>query len=452
MSEITDIIDALAATTKRTEKERILLMAGASRHADLIKKIFVATYDNSFNYWVKEFPMPETFLGSIDLEAAINRLDAVKNRLITGNAAIAEVTNIASLLSSEEAVVFANIVKRDLRCGMTSGTANKVWPGLIYEHPYMRCSSFNEKNLSNIKFPAFSQTKADGLYIDVVIQKDGSSKAMTRSGQVLNIIPGPLATHLSLYPGKVLMGEALILKEDGSGYLSRKEGNGILNSDDVPLDRVVFVLWDAVDLDDWKAGKSKKNYQDRLNDLTKMIPDYSPEYDLSYQMKLVNTRIVNSVEEVISHFKEEVEKGEEGTVLKDFSGLWGDGTSKYQVKIKIEFECDLVIVGWKEGKGKHKGKLGAFNFQSSDGLVDVWAGGGYSDAQRAAFFAVADSMIGKVGTLKSNDLIQNRNNLEIWSLFLPRFIEIRTDKTESDSFDRVKEQRDDFVNILKAIK
>lgn len=452
MSEIVDIINSLAATTKRTEKERILTLARASKNADLIKKIIVATYDNSINYWVKEFPMPESYTASIDLEAAINRLDALKNRMITGNAAIAEVTSIASLLSEEEAQVFANIVKRDLRCGMTSGTANKIWPGLVYEHPYMRCSSFNEKNLKNIHFPAFSQTKADGLYLDIVIEKDGSSKAMTRSGQVLNVIPPQIANHLSLYPGKVLMGEGLILSKDGKSYLPRKEGNGILNSDDIPQNRVVFMLWDAVDIDDWRKGSSKRLYQDRLNDLTKMMIQPDPAYDISYQLKLVDTKIVNSVEEVISHFKEEVEKGEEGTVLKDFQGLWADGTSKYQVKVKIEFECDLVIVGWKEGKGKHKGKLGAFNFQSSDALVDVWAGGGYSDAQREKFFVVADSMIGKIATLKANDLIQNRNTPEIWSLFLPRFIEIRTDKTEADSYERVKEQRDDFVNILNVIK
>ena len=44
-------------------------------------------------------------------------------------------------VSSENAEVIKKIIQRDLRCGVSEATANKVWKGLIPEYPYMRCLS-----------------------------------------------------------------------------------------------------------------------------------------------------------------------------------------------------------------------------------------------------------------------------------------------------------------------
>lgn len=457
MSQIYDLIESLAATSKHTEKEAILRAVIGTDMEELVKNVMVATYDNRINYWIKKFPFPEEDSldglaeSKIPFEEALSRLSVLANRSITGNAALAYATNLCASMEREDAIILDRVIKRDLRCSVTATTANKIWPDLIYQHPYMRCSSFSKKSLENNNLPCFSQTKADGLYIDIVVEKNGSSVAMTRSGQYLKCIPWPIEDHLSQFPGKVLMGEALILGDDGK-YLPRKEGNGILNSDDIPMDKVVFVLWDVVDIDDWRKGSSKVPYQDRLNSLHKMMPPADPSFDISYHMRVVSTKIVNSVDEVIEHFKEEVEKGEEGTVVKDFSGLWADGTSKHQVKVKIEFECELKIKSYKEGAGKHKGRLGAFVLESSEGLVEVSAGGGYSDKQRDEMWVNREDYISKIATVKSNDLIQNRGSLDKYSLFLPRFIEIRSDKTEADSFERVKQQRDDFIYTLKVME
>jgi hypothetical protein len=35
-----------------------------------------------------------------------------------------------------------------------------------------------------------------------------------------------------------------------------------------------------------------------------------------------------------------IKSGKEGTVIKDPDMIWEDGTNKYQVKIKVEFNCD----------------------------------------------------------------------------------------------------------------
>lgn len=450
MSRIYDLFERIAATSKRTEKESILKSVIGTDLEQLVKNTLIATYDNRINYWIKEFPFPEE--GSlfdmgeeIEFQEALDLLASLSTRQVTGNSALSYATQLCAGLEREEAILLDRVIKRDLRAGMTSGTANKIWPGLIYEHPYMRCSSFNEKNLKNIKFPCFSQTKADGLYLDIVV-KDGLVKYMTRSGQVLAINSKKNDDFLgSIADDFVLMGEGLVSDGNG-GYLSRKEGNGILNSDRIDLDKVVFKVWDYVPHEEWVAGKGKTTYQDRFSCLEAVLKDAPSSFSI------VDTQVVNTVQEVIDHFKEEVEKGEEGTVVKDFSGLWSDGTSKHQVKVKIEFECDLKIKSYKEGSGKHKGRLGAFGFESAEGIVEVSVGGGYSDKQREEMWLNRDSYLDTIATVRANDLIQNRGTLDKYSLFLPRFIEPRQDKTEADSFERVKQQRDDFIYTLKAME
>lgn len=446
MSKIYSIIEAIAATPKLTEKEQILRSTIGTDQEELIKSVFKAAYDESINYWVKEFPFPEKFLAITSFEFALSSLSEISQRNITGNAAINFVSNLTSHLTEQDAIILDRVIKRDLRCGATATMANKVWPDLIPTVPYMRCSSFNEKNLKAIKFKCYSQTKEDGLYLDIIVA-NGEVRYQTRTGQKL-LLNEPVrdANLLAFNRDFVLMGEGLVVNDDGT-YMSRKEGNGILNSDDIPMDKVRFVLWDYVPFQDWKVGKSDMIYNDRLFSLMTILSSDGPK-----EMILIDTRVVNNIEEVIEHFKENVALEKEGTVVKNFDGLWKDGTSKDQVKVKIIFSTDLLIVDAKEGKGKHKGKLGAFLVRSSDGLVECWVGGGYKDPDRVKYWKEKDQMIGSsIMEVLGNDLITDRNRADIYSIFLPRCKEVRGDKTEADSLDRVREQRNACVNVLRAI-
>jgi hypothetical protein len=116
-------------------------------------------------------------------------------------------------------------------------------------------------------------------------------------------------------------------------------------------------------------------------------------------------------------------------------GIWEDKRSKDQVKFKAELECDLMIVGWEEGTGKNKGRLGALICESADGAIRVNVGSGYTDEQRQEY--VVDYVVGKVATVKYNARIQDKaGNVE--SLFLPTFIELREDKRIADDSKRIK--------------
>jgi ATP-dependent DNA ligase len=128
-------------------------------------------------------------------------------------------------------------------------------------------------------------------------------------------------------------------------------------------------------------------------------------------------------------------EGQEGTILKDKNGIWEDKRSKGQIKFKGELECDLKVVDWEEGTGKNIGRLGALVCESSDGVIRVNVGSGYSDAQREEYTKKA--VLGKIITVKYNARIKERSG-ESESLFLPIFIELREDKDKAESSKSIK--------------
>jgi len=155
---------------------------------------------------------------------------------------------------------------------------------------------------------------------------------------------------------------------------------------------------------------------------------------IGHLVDIVWTKEVNTQLEAQNIFEKFLAEGQEGTILKSKTNIWEDKRSKEQIKFKGELECDLVVVGWEEGTGKNKGRLGALVCESSDGLIQVNVGSGYSDEQREEY---TKKVIGKIVTVKYNARIKDRGD-GVERLFLPTFIEMREDKDLADSSKKIK--------------
>src|SRR5690554_2525581 len=445
-----NILNKLSETSKRTEKEQILKSLNA-QETSLFKRLAYLTYDPSVDYYIKEFDTVTDHLSCVTLESALHDLEhLIASRTFTGNKAKQWVEQQYKMLSKDDAEVFKRVIKRDLRIGMNSKSINKLFPDTIYEHPYMRCSSFNEKNLKNISYPCYSQTKMDGLYCDVIVHAD-KVDYRSRNGSYLQFnheeIDKLLIEHC---PNTVLMGEAIAVDEHGK-IMNRQKSNGYLNSNEIDPDRIVFYCWDIVSLDDFNKKKCNIPYSNRLTMLDELLVDLRDK--TKHKFKLVDSVLCNNEQDIIEHFRKNRLLGEEGTVIKDKAGLWEPGTSKHQVKVKVIFECEMKAVGYKEGTGKNEGRLGAITFQSLDGGVEVSVGAGYKDSEREAWWDQIDEWIstGRVATIKANDVVTSESNPDKMSLFLPRFVEWRTDKSTADTKDEIIEQVKSFTDALQMI-
>ena len=157
-------------------------------------------------------------------------------------------------------------------------------------------------------------------------------------------------------------------------------------------------------------------------------------------IEIIPTRVVKSLKEAYAHAAELMKQGMEGTVIKHPKAIWKDGTSKEQVKLKLEFEVDLEIEGIVEGRPgtKNEGRAGSFACRTSDGKlkVDVTV---KNEALRDRVDANPDEFIGKIIPVTANDILEPSESNILHSLFLPRMTEAdyRLDKTTADSLERV---------------
>lgn len=421
---VNNFFDMLAQDASRNYKIEQLQLNSDN---GLLKEIVRLALDPMTQFYQRKIPEYTTGKGSMNLEQGLKRLFPLCSRMVTGNAAIAHLTETLSQLSADDAKVIERIIEKDLRCGVSIATANKVWPKLVMDYPCMLCSQFEQKLVDKIKFPAIVQTKMDGMRFNAIV-KDGLVEFRSRNGKEL-FITGDLEKEFLVLAKDhdfVFDGE-LLVKQNGS-IVDRQTGNGILNKankgtiDKHEMELICATVWDIIPYNDFLLGKCTQKYEDRWNYLCVLYDTFQPE-----KMGLVDNWIVHNMTEVNTLFQGLLNQGQEGIILKDLNGVWENKRTKTQIKFKGELECELRIVGLQPGTGKYENMLGALLCESEDKKIQVSVGSGFNDEQRST---LSTDIIGKVVSVKYNSRITNKQGEE--SLFLPIFVEIREDKTEAD--------------------
>lgn len=411
---ILSIINELAATSSRLEKEAILKREKSN---SVLKRVFSSTLNPFTNYYLKKIPQYNANEGNgICLNFAIDTLNDLAFRHKTGNAGIAHLKDTLESLNRDDAIVIERIVERDLRCGVSEATVNKIWTGLI--PTFDVCLA--HKDISHIKYPAYAQTKMDGARCHMMW--DGvEAKLFSRNGKVFEVssVFNEAAARL-MDPGEVWDGELLFY--EGGKPMDRKTSNGIANKalkgtlSKEEAFKAVFVCWDDVDF------SGKVDYFDRWSILRKRFDNED-----TVNFKLCHTVIVRSEQEANEFFNEMLERGEEGAILKNMDFKWEPKRVKGVGKMKAELDSTLEVVSVEEGTGKNAGRMGALVCQSKDGYVKVNVGTGFSDELREEFWVNPPKFIDVTYNAIVNDKSTGQN-----SLFLPRFLKVRLDKEEAD--------------------
>lgn len=435
---IHQIISQLAATSSRLEKEAILR---ANSENDLLKSVIKLALDPFIQFYIRKIPKYKASKVTLTLASALDKLSELSSRNKTGNAGIEHLTYIMESVNAEDALVIERVIEKDLRCGVSEATVNKIWPRFIPTYPVMLASGFEGKLIEKFNWPGFVQLKLDGMRFNAIV-RNGKVELRSRNGKELNI-PNELFhqsfTELAKFYQEdvVFDGELLVINESGKP-LDRKTGNGILTKSikgtqsKAEAGMVRATLWDAIPFNAFVEGVFDTPYHKRLKSLTTSLTNV-PQ-NLAHLLSIVETKEVENQYQATELFNKYLQLGFEGTILKDRNGIWEDKRSKGQIKFKGELECDLKVVEWEEGTGKNKGRLGNLVVESSDGVIRVGVGTGFTDLDRDT---IKPNVVGKIVSIKYNARIQDkRGNVE--SLFLPVFVEIREDKTLADSSLEIK--------------
>jgi ATP-dependent DNA ligase len=424
MASVLSILKRLEATTSRLEKEDIL-----GEHADdpVLKEAFRLALDPLVNFYIKKIPEPGQSDGTLfTLTGALESLKLwFVTRKVRGGEATEYLARMLGQLDKDDREVLRRVIGRNLKCGVSDATVEKIWPDLKLSYPCMLVSPMNEK--TKIKFPCIAQTKMDGMRFNAIVE-NGTVQYRSRAGKELDLF-GVLDSdimNLTTEQDYVLDGELLMVGGDGRP-MDRKTGNGLLTKFQkgtgtaALAQQVRAVVWDIIPLFCFRKGVcSGVGYRDRLNMLTT---------EKLTRASIVTTHVVKNMEEAQALYQQKLLEGEEGLVLKDPNGPWENKRAKHQVKMKAELEADLYCAGVTAGTGKYQGKIGALECHSKGGSVVVCVGTGLDDGERACD---PGEFIGKIVSVKYNALITDKKTGQK-SLFLPVFVEIRDDKTQPDS-------------------
>ena len=430
---INDIFEKLASDSGRNFKIDVL-----KQHKDneLLKQVIFLALDPFTQFYIRKIPAYKSNPNGTTLENALNRLYPIRARMVTGNAAIDTLAGILTDLSPEDAKVVERIIQKDLKCGASEGTVNAVWPNFIHEYPCMLASAYDQKLIDKVKFPALAQLKLDGMRFNAIV-RDDAVEFRSRNGKDIQIADPTFALpFIEMAAGQnvVFDGELLAKGQDGE-ILDRKTGNGIINKavkgtqSKAEGEMVCAILWDMIPFSAFEAGVDKTKYEQRFRMLASAVHHCSSD-----RVDLVQTKTVNNIDEAREIFEEYLASGQEGIILKTNDMIWENKRSKHQIKFKGELECDLKVVDWIEGTGKNVGRLGALVLESSDGLVKVGLGTGFSDDDRNR---ITRNSIGRIVAVKYNARITDKKS-NVDSLFLPVFIEFRDDKDVADASKDIK--------------
>lgn len=446
-------LNDLRSDSSRTFKKTLLTEAFKHEHRDALEWALKSAYEPGIVYGVARttletlpVPSPATRRNSKRAFDTVT-VELLRDLSEAPGCGLALQQRIADELEELEGSLrpwFERILLRDLDCGIAAGTINAAKPGFITEYPYMRCSLPPKSNIDKRTWETgvISQLKANGMFVNIIRDAESGVRVITREGLLMRPAGDEMnrawvSASANLRPSTVTHGELLVSLENK--ILPRHVSNGLLNAvlkgGELPEGHSVIVqVWDQIPLEDFNAGKCAKPYAHRLRVLLQQISGAGV-------IQLIETKIVSNKVDALAHYKEKLAQGEEGTVLKHPDAIWKDGTSKDQVKLKLEVPVELRVVGFESGEigTKYEDSLGALVCESECLQLRVNVNG-RTDAMRAEVWANKPDWLGAIVTVKSNEIMAPKKEGDLHSLFLPVFVERRLDKSKPDSLEEIKEQ------------
>lgn len=447
------VIRSLALLPSRKDKENVLR---AKSDLTLFWGVVQYTYHPRYNYFVKNIVRPqeaafhpEGYLTQGELSSyglMFTLLDSLRARVLTGDAARLEIENFMKAQPANVANVFWLILQRDLECGVTETTANKIMPDLVPTFAVQLAKEADISEEGELKdtqnWPLFAEEKYDGVRIVVFVRNNTNPEFFTRNG--LEAYFPNLAEEVKLLPpGFVYDGELTGQDRKSVSGLVNKFLKGTAKGDEDK--KFVFNVFDMLSIEDFEARKCDERFTTRRNRLAGLMSVLEPALRKgSPCVRLVDSYALGDMLQVQAMFDAVVEIGGEGLILKSPYSLYNFKRDTNWLKMKETKECELIVKGWTPGnEGKRHGKIGSIECWDRNGMLKVDVGSGFNDKtlEEVTQLAFEGKLIGHIVTVKFNAVIDKKDG-GLKSLFLPRFKDIRLDKTEANSLEEIEKIKD----------
>ena len=423
------VITALETHNSRLNKEAILEHQAEQDHQELFAGIrwCLSPYAT---FGVKKVPIHGGPNGQgLPWEAFEELLKLLSSRELTGHDARDAIElALSASTQSQWNNWYRRILIKDLRCGVSEKTVNKVLKGFnnIEPVPVFECmlahdGANHEKKITGKKL---IEPKLDGVRVITIV--DPPNRTVTqysRNGKLLENF-----THItdSILANIDLIERPVVL--DGEVVSSSFQAlmKQVHRKDNVQAGDARLMLFDILPLSEFRAGESVLGQRRRTNLLKGMrkIFDTIGNIDIIPQEEIDLDTYVGELQ--FKQFNEyAIEQGFEGIMIKDPDAKYECKRSTSWLKQKPFIEVSLEVVEVEEGTGRNVGRLGALVLEGMDDdkAIRVNCGSGFSDSDRDSFWTGRDTLPGQVVEVRADAITQNQDGS--YSLRFPRFLRFR---------------------------
>lgn len=418
------IIRSLEEHSSRLNKEAII--EAEKDNAELLEgfKLALSPY---VTFGVKKVP---TFTGpdgqGLPWDAFKELCHLLSTRQLTGDDARNAIElALSASTKSQWNDWYRRIIIKDLRCGVSEKTINKIVKNTVpvFEVMLAHDGANHEKKITGKKL---LEPKLDGVRCITII--DSVAKTVTqytRNGKVLenfSHITDALQKNIDDFDRSwVIDGE--MISSSFQALMKQVHRKSDVQSEDARL-----MAFDILPLSEFQKGKSVMGQKRRSALLRSMKPllDKTGCIDVIPQTEVDLNEYVGELQ-FKQYNKDALDAGFEGILVKDPNAFYECKRSVSWLKIKPSLTVDLVIVGLEEGTGKNLGKLGALICEGEDQgkVIKVNVGSGLTDEQRDEIWKDQTAIIGQVVEIKADCLTKNQDSDTVWSLRFPRFERFR---------------------------
>jgi ATP-dependent DNA ligase len=351
-----------------------------------------------------------------------------------------------SPLSLEQRKMLAKILTKRVNIGIGAKLINKALGSALVPDPSLMLAEDDESQIA--KWPRIViEEKYDGVRVIAILKGDD----VTYFTRAFNELPGRCLQKITREIRLLLNGIDVpppgIFFDGELTDSNRKSVSGKVtqmlkgNPQDSIGDDMLYNIFDVEEISTLEKGKGTNPFSRRRElletmfkskKLTHIVEKYVDQKEVYPFTSLVLAASITTDDHSLIHktYKELVDIGGEGVIVKSPDHLYECKRSKSWIKIKEVNDCDLVIKGHYPGEGKREGFIGGLICEDSSGEVKVKVGSGFTEEDLKSLSVNPDGLIGKVAAVQYNVVINDKSGG--WSLFLPRFIEVRTDKDEAD--------------------
>jgi len=415
------IIRSLEDHPSRLNKEAIIEAAYKEGLPEFFDGVRMAL-DPLVTFGVKQVPEATEDGQGLAWDVFKDLADKLQRRELTGHAARDGIELAMSIATKTQwNDWYRRILIKDLRCGVSEKTVNKVVPDCV---PVFTCqlahdSANHEKKMTGKKQ---IEVKLDGVRVLTVVRKNGLIEQFSRNGKQFHNfghIVDEIKKVVSYDPPPydlVLDGEVMSANfQDLMKQVHRK--------DNVSAGDAVLHLFDVVPLEDFQKGVWNKPQHIRSLLVESWVSKHTAflKHVQALKWETVDLDTPEGNKRFVGLNKAAVDGGYEGVMIKDVDAPYECKRSHAWLKAKPFIEVTLEVTNVEEGTGRNLGRLGALVCSGSDDgkAITVNVGSGFSDSDRDQFWTARGAVVGQLVEVRADAVTQNQDGS--YSLRFPRF-------------------------------